>query len=245
MASFLAALRFLTILPTPSAAADFKNDTLARAMPFFPAVGWLVGFLSLSVFFLFQLFFPERFAILALLVAPILITGGFHMDGFADFCDGFFGEKDKTEILRIMKDPRLGTWGTLGVTLCLLIKFELLQILPYKIGYFPMALATSRWSQVALSFYLPYAGETEGLGRSVAQKIRRQDFLGATLFLTPFFFWLKGKAVFIFLGVVISLFPLAWYFKKKIGGLTGDLLGATNEFVELLVFFLAAALVRT
>ena len=210
-------------------------------MVFFPAAGLLIGGLSLGLFRISETFFPPRIATLVLLIAPILMSGGLHVDGFADFCDGFFGGKEKSDILRIMKDSRVGAWGALGVALLVLTKFELLQTLPFKAPFFLMAMAASRWSQVLLSFYLPYAGLGGGVSEYVASKVGLREVLGATLFLIPLIFWLQKEGVFILGGLALFLFLLGFYFKKKVGGITGDLLGAASELTEVFVLLLATS----
>lgn len=232
------AVRFLTVFRLPSRNL-LPENALARSMFFSPAVGFLIGGLSLGLFRISEIFFPPRIATLILLVVPILVSGGLHVDGFADFCDGFFGGKDKSDILRIMKDSRVGAWGALGVALLVLTKFELLQSLPLKAPFFLMAMAASRWAQVLLSFSLPYAGLGGGVSESVAGKVGWREVLGATLFLTPLLFWLQKEGVFILGALALFLFLLGFYFKKKVGGITGDLLGAVSELTEVFVLLLA------
>lgn len=239
----LEAFRFLTVFPLPRS-QDVKPDALAQAMLFFPFVGFLIGVFSLVIFHGVQIIFPERIATFALLLTPIAISGGLHLDGFADFCDGFFGGKDRSEILRIMRDSRIGVWGAAGIILLILAKFEFLQVLPDRAVFFLMALTTSRWAQVVLSFFLLYAGDSKGLGASVARKVKPRQLFGATIFLLPIVFWLRMDGFLILGGICIFLVLLGVYFKKKIGGVTGDVIGATSELTELLIFVLATALVR-
>lgn len=240
---FLSAVRFLTVLPLPSDASTRPN-ALARGMLFFPVVGLFIGGLSLGLFWILGFFFPSRIAVLSLLIAPILITGGLHVDGFADFCDGFFGGKDKSDILRIMKDSRVGAWGALGIALLVLTKFELLQTLSDRAIVFLLAMAASRWAQVLLSFYLPYAGLAGGVSKQVAGKVGLREVLGAALFLFPFLLWFPPKGILILGGLLPFLFLLGLFFKKRVGGLTGDLLGAASELTEVFIFLTATLWVR-
>ncbi len=240
---FLEALRFLTILPLPSSQKP-RKDSLARAMFFFPLAGFLIGIVSLVLFKLFQSFFPARVANLILLAAPIVLSGGLHVDGFADFCDGFFAGKSKADTLRIMKDSRIGVCGAVGVFLLLLFKFELLQELPLKTWSFLMMMTASRWAQVILSFYLPYAGLPGGLGEQVARKVGTRELVGASVILFFVTLPVKGAGFFVFLGLLVFLALLGWAFQKKVGGLTGDLLGAASEMTEIFVLLLITAMVR-
>ena len=238
---FLMALRFLTVFPVP-AQLEEKERSLAHAMVFFPAVGLLIGALSLALFSLAESIFPPRVAVLFLLVVPVLLSGGLHIDGLADFCDGFFAGKDKADVLRIMKDPSVGVWGVLGITLLLLSKYELLLVLPYRGKFLLLAMAASRWAQVALSFSLPYAGRSGGLGEIVAKKVTFRVLAGATVVPLILACWLRGTGLMVLGGLVIFLVGLAVFFKKKLGGVTGDLLGAASELTELFIFLFVVAL---
>ncbi len=235
------AVRFLTVLRLPSKKA-LPENALARAMIFFPAVGTLIGGFTLGLFHLFQPAFPANVAALVLLMVPILISGGLHVDGFADFCDGFFGGKERTDTLRIMKDSRVGAWGALGVALLVLVKYELLLALPGdKTRVFLLAMAASRWAQVLLSFTLPYAGLGGGMSERVAGKISLREIWGATVFLLLPVFGLGLKGFFILTGTAIFIFVLGFLFKKRLGGVTGDLLGAASEMTEVIVLLLAVS----
>lgn len=240
---FVVAIRFLTVIPI-GLEDEVKKRSLATATIFFPFVGFLIASLSLAITLALEKWFPENLSNLMLVLLPILLTGGLHVDGFADFCDGFFGGTHKADVLEIMKDPRIGTWGGVGVTLLILWKFELLQALPDRSIFFLMALTCSRWAQVALSFYLPYAGEGGGLSETVAHKVRFREFFGATLFLLPLFFWVRIPGCLVFAGLITFLFLLALFFRKRIGGLTGDLLGATSELSEICIYIFAVVLIK-
>lgn len=232
---FWESLRFLTILPMPRAAGP-KPPDLAKAMVFFPLVGILISLAALWIFAWLQPLFPPRVSNMILLAVPLFLSGGLHLDGFADFCDGFFSGKNKTETLRIMKDPHIGTWGVAGVALLLIAKYELLQELPLKATAFMFALTAGRWSQVVLSYFLPYARSEGGAGEAVARKVSVADLAGATFFVFIVTLPLQWAGFFTFVGLAVFLALLVSYFRKKIGGVTGDLLGAASELTELFVF---------
>ena len=136
----------------------------------------------------------------------------------------------------------MGVWGASGVALLLLTKYELLQALPgSQAVVFLLAMAASRWAQVILSFALPYAGSGGGMGERVAGQIGSREVLGATFFLLLPAFWLGMKGLLILAGTGLALFSLGLLFKKKTGGVTGDLLGAASELTEVCIFFLAVS----
>ena len=241
MHDFLEALRFLTVLPLPRTSSR-KKGSVARSMFYFPLVGFLIGIVSLWFFVWFRKFFPERIANFILLITPLVLSGGLHLGGFAGFCDGFFSGKTKEETLRIMKDSQIRVWAAAGVTLLLLAKFELLQELPLKSMTFLMAMTASRWSQVVLSYFLPVARPSGGLGEEGAQKIGLRELIGASAFLFFVTLSLAWVGFFAFLGLLIFLWLLALLFKKRVGGVTGDLIGATSETTELFILLFVTAL---
>lgn len=241
---FFGAISFLTVLPVPQKMLPAQeSQRLAKSMIFFPLIGFGIGWIAVLFYSFLAKVFPYSVSCLALLVIPVILTGGLHADGFADFCDGFFGGRTKEDVLRIMKDSRIGAFGGLGLVFLMLGKFEFLKALPQKEMLFPFALAAGRGSQVIFSFFLPYAGLEEGLGASTASKVGFRELTGAMVTLALLAFW-AGTAAWV---TLISLLPLwaglAFIYKKRIGGVTGDLLGAASEMTELWVFacMLAAA----
>ena len=236
MGAFRLAVSFLTIIPVPQKRKSTKVD-LAEAMIYFPLVGLLIGGASLLVYELVRPHLPHSLAVFVLFVVPIVLTGGIHMDGFADFCDGFFSGRPQADTLRIMKDPRLGAWGVLGLILLVVVKYELLKVIAVPAPYLMMAMIASRWSQVALAYALPYAGQTGGLGEAVAGRIGFRQLLGATGLSLLFFPLSDYMGTVLVLPLLIFMLMLGLIFRRKIGGLTGDLLGATSEMVEVFILF--------
>ena len=123
---FLTSLMFFTRVPIPSF-KDYSEDDLNKCTRYFPLVGILVGSISFLAFYLSSLLFPTSISIAFSLLAGILVTGAFHEDGFADCFDGFGGGWSKSKILDIMKDSRLGTYGTVALIFLFLLKFYALS----------------------------------------------------------------------------------------------------------------------
>ena len=235
MTDFLQAVRFLTVLPLPW---KIKEGNLARSMFFFPLVGFLIGLASLLLAQVLSLHVFVRLHALALVTFPVFLSGALHLDGFADFCDGFFGARRKEDVLRIMRDSRIGVWGALGVCLLLFWKWELLASLPGRSGALLLALTASRWTPVALAYFLPYAGNGPGLGESVAKKVTARELAGASVFLVLAVFLFKGTGLICLLALPPLVAGLAFLFKKRVGGITGDLLGAASEATECYILFI-------
>lgn len=114
MNTFFTALMFFTRIPVPGS-IPYSKELLNKALRFFPLVGGIVGGIGAGILWLGMLIFPFPLALLLSMVVTIFITGAFHEDGFADFCDGYGGGITKERILEIMKDSRLGTYGTIGL----------------------------------------------------------------------------------------------------------------------------------
>lgn len=239
---FLEAIRFLTVLPLSGASTS--GGKLAKSMLFFPLIGLLIGLISLGIFQLFSLFLPPRAAILILVLMPVLFTGGLHLDGFADFCDGFFGNRDRATMLRIMRDSRIGSWGSAGVVFLILAKFELLSSLSSVSLVYLLAMGASRSAQTVLSYALPYAGGEEGLGKSVARKISLTEVMGGFIFLLPVILMMGLKGMILVLGLGVFVALLGLLFKRKLGGVTGDLLGAASELSEIFIFLTAHLILK-
>lgn len=237
----LCAVQFLTTIPIGGNYVREEKD-LARSMVFYPVAGLLIGLVSLWVYrFGSRLSVPSVSVVMAF-VMTIVMTGGLHIDGFADMCDGFYAGKDRAEILAIMKDAHIGTMAVIGVFCLLLLKLSLLFSLLLKERVetgFLIVPVISRWVMtVAASFY-PYARVDGGTGRPFVENAGTFEAVSASLLTLLISYVILG-----FQGILIALLTLAaalvflQWIKMKIGGITGDILGALNEISELLCLLL-------
>lgn len=253
---FFTALMFLTRLPVPQF-TDHAPEYLQQSTRYFPFIGWIVGGLSAVVLLLFYPFLSLDLSILAAMIAGILTTGAFHEDGFADACDGFGGGWTKEKILDIMKDSRLGTYGTIGLIFILSLKFlllrELLPILgagqgvPFQINLlllFIAAHAVSRFMSVVSIQFFPYvtSDDVSKSKPSAAKKLALPSFVAAFVFACIPFIFLQLQLLAVFPILFLATFLLNRYFKKWIGGHTGDCLGAVQQSTELLCYLLIVLL---
>lgn len=130
---FLTALMFFTRIPVPFK-VPYSKEIMNRSQRYFSWVGLLVGILSAGVLFLSYHLFNSDIAVVLMIIFSVLLTGAFHEDGFADVCDSFGGGYNKTAILTIMKDSRIGAYGTIGMVLIILLKFFSIEyLLDYSI----------------------------------------------------------------------------------------------------------------
>lgn len=250
---FLLALGFFTRIPTPHY-DDFQEDELNHTAKYFPLIGVLVGLIGAISFVLAQWVFPQPIAVLVSMVTTIYLTGAFHEDGLADSADGIGGGWGREQILTIMQDSRIGTYGAAALLGILLIKFETLSYLPMI--FVPLLLiaghALSRLCAVWMMAMMTYA-KPSGKAKPLATKITMPHLLIANLFgLLP---WV-GLLVLMLIShhpiqlmikfVIMTLLPvfLVWVWwraklLKNIQGYTGDTLGATQQITEL-AFYMGA-----
>lgn len=231
------AFQFLTRIPMPS--TQFEVDSLARAVKFFPFVGLVVGSGAVLVQKLLISHLGRPLVSLAVLAYLVLITGCLHEDGVADVADGFGGGWTKDQILLILKDSRIGSYGATALTLSLLARYLLLASLPMEhfAAYVISAHVLCRWSSLPLSYFLPPAREKEGQGVRIARLTSLSSLLfGSTFSVAVVVFALRWLAVAPLLITLFAVVLSGWLYAKKIGGVTGDCFGATNQLTEIAVY---------
>jgi adenosylcobinamide-GDP ribazoletransferase len=243
---FFGAVRFFTRLPVP-AWVGHSQEALDRAARYFPLVGILVGALGGLTFLLVALVLPVSLAILLGMAATLLVTGAFHEDGLADAVDGFGGGWTKPQVLAIMKDSRIGSYGAIAVALMLLAKFNALYELPdeWIAPALVAAHAASRFCSTALIYALDYVRDDDSSrAKPLAVRMGAGSLAVAALFGLAPLALLPWQAALAGLGLAaLATFLAARYFVRRIGGYTGDCLGATQQFAELSLYlgFLAVA----
>lgn len=237
---FCAALRFFTRLPVP-AWVGHSQDQLNHAARYFPLVGIMIGAIGAGVTAVLGWWLPPSLAILLGMAATLLATGAFHEDGFADSCDGFGGGWSQAQVLTIMKDSRIGSYGAIGMTMMLLAKFTALGEIyaAFGLGKLAAALiaahALSRFASTVLIYALDYVREdASSKSKPLAQRMGRGELLTAAVFGFAPCILMPQPQVWVTLVVVAFVTAgAARYFVKRIGGYTGDCLGATQQVAEL------------
>ncbi len=240
------AFQFLTILPWPRLEVRHPED-LGASMTFYPIVGAALGSFALGIYLVGSQVFPDGILRPMLVVLFIVLTGGLHLDGFADVCDGFYGGKTKADALRIMKDPHLGTMAVVGITSVLLMKVVLLSQLPSATLYSALLIfpAIGRGGMVWGMWMAPYARPEGGTGETFFRTLRgRHVWMATALLGTWAVMFAGGSAVILLLLAAGATKLFVGYCGRRIGGMTGDTLGALNELLELLALALYYPLSR-
>lgn len=237
-----AAVIFFTRVPLRLSGGP-SSDELARAATWLPVIGWFIGGVAAGVWWLAALVWPPVVAAGASLAATILLTGALHEDGWADVCDGFGGGATRERVLEIMRDSRIGAFGAIGLVVMLGLKWQGTVELP--VMRWPALLiaghALSRAAAVSLLATLDYV-QTEGKAKPLAVRLSPARtaiaLVGGALPLAalPVRFWWAIMAV------VAVRFVMSRWFVRRIGGYTGDCLGATQQLAELAFYLTALAL---
>ncbi len=244
---FLTAIFFFTRIPCPKW-IDHSSEALNKSNRYFSLVGIVVGSFSALVYYFTSFLFSSEIAILLSMVSSVWITGAFHEDGFADVCDGFGGGWTKEKILTIMKDSTLGTFGVTGLVFIFLIKFLLLNELNYSIYTIIFIIISghslSRFIATILLYTHPYVRDIDSskIKPTSTQMSTKALIISGFFGILPLLFF---ESYWIFLAVIpmfLSYIYMGHFFKKWIGGQTGDCAGALQQVSEI-VFYLSAVVI--
>jgi adenosylcobinamide-GDP ribazoletransferase len=246
---FLIALGYFTRLPIP-AWVGWSASELNRATRYFPLVGFVVGGVSAAGLWCALQFWSPAIAVLLSMLVSLLLTGAFHEDGLADSADGFGGGWEKARVLAIMKDSRIGTYGATALLTALALKFAALESLGgAALLALPVVHAASRVPPLLIMAGMTYVREDDSTrAKPVAEGLGVADWLtGSLLGLAPLALAcalgllspLRGLALLLTLALAGLL--CARYFRQRIGGYTGDALGAAQQVCELAGYLMLCA----
>jgi adenosylcobinamide-GDP ribazoletransferase len=245
MTAFLLALQFLTIIPVR--VKKVSNGLIATSLLYFPLIGVFIGLAISGIQLLFAAFGLRQLSIdIISIVALAFISGCMHLDGLSDTTDALLSHKNKEEMLKIMRDSHVGVMGVISIVAVLLLKIALL----YSVAIHSKAVALilmctlSRWALVFSIYLFPYARQ-EGKAKAYLEGITTKIFVISTI-IALICVLIAGKvqgacAMAIAAG---TTYFLGVYLKKRIGGITGDTCGATNELIETLVLLTVAVFTK-
>lgn len=235
MSVLLQVIALFTKIPIPER-IGFDAERMRKGVRFFPVAGLLVGLLQAAVAVLAMRFFSREVAVALSMAFVIHLTGGLHHDGLADTMDGILSARRREEMLRIMKDSRIGTHGVLALILSLLLKFLFLleveeSLLIQILVVLPVA---GRTSMAVMLWGSRYARE-EGFGNLFIGKTLPRDSIYAGTVGAILLYILTGlPGVSALVLILFMMLLFRGHLEKLLGGLTGDTLGAMNEMAELL-----------
>jgi len=245
----VAAVRFLSVLPMPGSSQLFDKHEVAPRLvvgcAYFPLVGLLMAYLLWFLLLVLTPLIPQLALAALLVVALVILTGGLHLDGLMDSCDGLFGGNTPERKLEIMRDSSVGSFGVLGGASILLLKFALLASL--RVHTLPLALLvalpSARWAVVLALRVFPSARPT-GLGAAFHQAVTTNKLVLASIIELAIVL-VAGQFIglIVWVAVTITTLSLGSWITRTIGGLTGDSYGAIEEVAEV-VALLVLLLVR-
>ncbi len=248
---FLAALKFLTIIPLPWR-RKVSPEELGHSIVYFPVVGVVIGLMLVGLNWLLGMVLPSAVVNVLLIVFLVVISGALHLDGFADTCDGIAGHKAVEERWQVMHDSRVGGFGVIGTSSLILVKYISLNSVPENWMMMTLVLmpVLSRWAMVYVVFAYPYAMPS-GLGKAFKQGANWQRFtiatiitmavaIGLTRWANITYFYVVSLVIMV--GIWMIVLAMATYLNRKFSGLSGDTYGAINEVAEVCVLILVSLL---
>ncbi len=244
MRLFFIAFQFLTIIPLPFSVRCEKED-LGRSTALFPAVGLVIGGMLITANWMISPWLARPLCDALLILLLTLITGGLHLDGLADVFDGLAARGSRERFLAVMKDSQVGAIGAVGLLLGLLLKWQGLVAVPLELKWQALLIfpALARFGQALALTGACYARQ-DGLGAAVALGSGRMTMLMAFATVAVGGYYLLGlKGVVALAAVCLFTVSGRIFFKKKLGGMTGDTIGCLSELNEILVLVVISAVV--
>ncbi len=246
----LLALQFLTRVPVP-AWVGYRDQWLHQCARHFPLVGLFVGALAALVLLGSSALWPGPLAVLLSMVATLVLTGAFHEDGLADTFDALGGAVSRDKALLIMKDSRLGTYGTVALLAVLALKAAALIALGAQaVAALLLAHSVSRAVPVALIRWLPYAGDAQAAkAKPLVTQVSAGGVVVAMLWALAVAAALMAARLLGATAVLVSLLAaalvallMARWLRQRLDGFTGDTLGATQQIGELAIYLALVAM---
>lgn len=243
MRLYLIALQFLTIIPLPFSVRCDDRD-LGRSMALFPLVGLTLGGLLVGADFMLGRLLPRGVADLLLIVLMTAVTGALHLDGLADVCDGLAARGGRERFLEVMKDSRIGAVGVVGLVLGLILKYQALLHIPPEVKREALLLfpTVARFCQVQMAVGAQRARK-DGLGSLFVGGAGAFQFAAAALItLAAAVLLLGANGLYALLIPCLFTWGMRGWFHRRLGGITGDVIGCVSELNEILCLLVLLAL---
>lgn len=240
---FATALMFFTRIPVPFT-VPYSSEIMNKSQKYFAWIGLLVGLVNAGILYISTQLFNLEIGIVVMMISSVLLTGAFHEDGFTDMCDSFGGGYGKEKILTIMKDSRVGAYGTIGIILLFALKFFSIQALGTAdlmktMGIIILAHTSSRFISGTMIYTHQYVTDID-VSKSKPLANKPLDavalLVGFISVLLSFILIPDWRLMLAFALAYLGKICMGWYFKKHIGGYTGDCLGAVQQVTEVLFY---------
>ncbi|MGA7828476.1 MAG: adenosylcobinamide-GDP ribazoletransferase [Geobacteraceae bacterium] len=240
---FCIAIQFLTIIPLPFSVRCEEKD-LGRSLAYFPLAGLALGALLVGLNYLLSQILPRAVVDLLLVTSLAVVTGVLHLDGLADVCDALAARGGRERFLKIMKDSHIGAAGAVGLFLALFLKYQALLAIPADMKQqtlfcFPML---ARFAQVTMIVGARKA-RGDGLGSLFINGAGWVQLVLATMTTLAVSLLLMGiRGLWTFVAACLLTWILKAWFQRRLGGITGDIIGFTSELNEILTLLMLVAL---
>lgn len=251
-AAFGMAVQFLTRVPWPTS-EPVSSAALARCPVYFPVVGGLIGIVTSVALGIGCLFWPAWFSVLVALAIEARLTGAFHEDAVADFCDAFGGGWTREDVLRILKDSRIGSYGALGLGLAVALRAGAMLEIIQQTGRHNWLVwgsaivasgAIGRFVIVVVMVCVPPVASRESLSRDIGRQLNFRDLLVSTCWMLPLILPYMLQLPVQSMISVGALVPIVMWFmtlvRRRLGGMTGDCLGCIC-YASMVVVLMATA----
>ncbi|MEE8300461.1 MAG: adenosylcobinamide-GDP ribazoletransferase [Desulfatiglandales bacterium] len=236
MKYLISALQFLTILPLGKS-RDFDAP---KTIPWFPVVGLAIGLILMLGDYIFSILWPDPIVALLDVLLIVILSGGLHLDGLGDTADGFFSHRSPEQVLSIMRDSRIGVMGLAAIVFVLSIKWaSILHLVEYRALYLFIIPAYSRGAMMFGIKFLRYGRPQGGIGTDFFSDNPPMYALSIIFLPVLLSFWLGVKAIWLNSLFILMTALILFYYKRRMGGITGDMLGAMAEVEEAGLFLVA------
>jgi len=229
MNSFLVTLTFLTRIYLP-VNINYDNESIKKSIWFYPVIGLIIGAILVGINYILSMFIEHNeIKSILLLITYVYISGGLHLDGLADVFDGFFSGRNKSKVLEIMSDSRLGTFGAIGLIIYFIVLYSTLKYVSYiELFIFPIV---GRCSCLIVASISKYAKE-KGLGQVIVDSTKFIHFIWALLFSLITAYLLYFKLLLPITITYILIIITSRVIHKRLSGITGDVLGCIIEMSQ-------------
>lgn len=244
MKRFILMIQLMTRIPIPIN-VEVENSDLGKGNIYFPLIGAIIGLILVAIYQLGFFFYGQGFLLSVLVVLGYFwISGGLHFDGLSDTFDGLWSNRSRERMLEIMKDSRLGVFGAMSLLMTVLLQIATINRLNGQWQWLILAPMLGRYGCVLAATISEYARST-GMGKYYIEYCQKRELLLASLYTWPLTLGLLGVwGLAALLGVISGTFLFCRWVSNKLGGITGDILGAVIELNQLGVLLLAVFLIN-